>query len=106
MRTALLVLTVAPLLAFGQTDTPDSHDHPSVKRWPGSTITDGEYRDRDTFKFPVRDGASKSVEGTYLFNIYRLPPKVTCAQIVKSYEATFKAQGFAIHSGTAVPAED
>lgn len=104
-RNAVLLLVLVPFLALAE-DVPDSHDHPAVKRWPGSSITDAEYREAETFKFPVSDGATKKVEGRYLFNIYRLPPKVTCAQVARSFDAAFKALGFTVHSGTAAPAPD
>ena len=106
MRLVLFTLALAPVIALGQADTPGSHDHPAVKRWPGAVITDGEYRDSESFKFPLSDGLTKKVEGRYLFNIYRLPPRVTCAQLTRNYETAFKAQVFAQHSGTAVPAPD
>src|SRR4051812_10291147 len=99
------VLILAALL-LGQSDIPDAKDHPFVKRWPGSVITEAEARENDSFRFPVRDGDTKKVDGRYLLNIYRMPPKVTCAQLMKSYGATFKSKGLVLHSGVAVPAED
>lgn len=104
MRTALLLAALVPLAAAAQPDAHGTHDHPAVKRWPGAALTDGEYRQSETFRFPLKDGATKKVDGTYLFNIYRLPPRVTCAQVTRHYEGVFK--GFALHSGTAAPAED
>ena len=104
MNPGLAVFAVAALL--GQADVPDSHDHPAVKRWPSSTISDREYREHETFKFPIKDGATKPVEGKYLLNVYTLPPKITCAESIARFTEQFKASGLSTHSGRAAPAED
>lgn len=100
---------MAPLLALlllSQVDAAETHDHPAVKRWPKATITTGEYRAHESFKFPLKDGATKKVDGTFLLNVYRLPPRVTCAQAVQFFETQFKERRLAVHRGTAAPAED
>jgi OmpA-OmpF porin, OOP family len=109
MRLALLALLV-PVVAFGQdekpTDIENSHDHPIVKRWPGSVITTATYREFETYKFPTKDNESKPVEGKYTFLTYQTPPGASCTQITRNYENAFKAQGLALHKGKEPPADD
>ncbi len=106
MRAALILTGLVPLLALAQSDRDGTHDHPAVKRWPGSFITDSEVNDSESFKFPVKDRQTRTVEGKSLLNVYRLPPRVTCAQVSKSFAALFKSRLLANHSGVLAPAPD
>ena len=109
MRLSLLALLV-PAIAFGQDEKPvdieNSHDHPAVKRWPGSVITEANYREFESYKFPTRDGATKVVEGKYAFVQYQTAAGASCTQVIRNYENAFKAQGLAQHKGVDAPAEE
>ena len=108
MRLLPLALLV-PTIAFAQEEKPvdieNSHDHPAVKRWPGSIITVAAYREFETYNFPTKDGATKPVEGKYAFIQYQTPAGSSCTQVTRNYENAFKAQGLTIHKGTENPSE-
>jgi outer membrane protein OmpA-like peptidoglycan-associated protein len=107
---SLLLAVLLPMVAFAQdekpTDIENAKDHPAVKRWPGSVITVANSREFEAFKFPTKDGASKSVEGRYTFLQYLTPAGASCTQIVRNYENALKAQGLAVHKGSEAPADD
>ncbi len=106
----LPVLLLLPALALAQEEKPvdleNTHDHPAVKRWPGSVITVGDYREFESYKFPIKDGATKVVEGKYAYLQYQTAPGAGCTQITRNYENAFKAQGLAIHKGVDAPSEE
>lgn len=110
MRLPLLALLLLPVVAFGQDEKPvdieNAHDHPVVKRWPGSVITVATYRDFEAYKFPTKDGATKSVEGKYTFLQYQTAPGASCTQVIRNYENALKAQGLSLHKGSEPPSEE
>lgn len=108
MRLPLLAVLVCAI-AYAEDEKPvdieNSHDHPAVKRWPGSVITVFEARDFEAYKFPLKDGESKSVEGKYAFIQYQTPPGASCTQVVRNYENALKAQSLALHKGIEAPSD-
>ncbi|MBK5257467.1 MAG: OmpA family protein [Vicinamibacteria bacterium] len=111
MRFSLTVLLLlVPVTAFAQDEKPadieNVHDHPAVKRWPGSVITVANYREFEEYKFPIRDGETRIVEGKYSFIQYQTLPGASCTQITRNYENALKAQGLALHKGLDAPADD
>lgn len=105
----LIALALVPCAALAQEELPDelpgSHDHPLVKRYPGSVITEQEQTDSDTLQFPTGEAQVKSVEGRYFHAQYYFPSKASCADVLRKLEAGFKSAGLAVRSGEKRPAE-
>ncbi|MHB8879231.1 MAG: OmpA family protein [Myxococcaceae bacterium] len=112
---ALLALAL-PFAAQAQdsevpTDLEGSHDHPGVKRYPGSLITEFNQKEFEEFKFPTADDDDtgevkiKVVEGKYLSASYSFPLKASCTQVIRNFENAHKAAGLKLHSGKQAPLE-
>lgn len=94
------------------TDVAGSRDHPVVKRYPASVITQFKVMEFDSFKLPLadtkggRERATKAVEGKLHDATYMFPKGVSCTQIRRNYENAFKAAGMTLHAGTEPPWDD
>jgi outer membrane protein OmpA-like peptidoglycan-associated protein len=116
----LLSSLVLAMPAFAQeeeeelVDTEGSKDHPAVKRYPGSVISQFDQREFEAFDFPLADHPeserdprvkTKKVEGRYHRADYLFPPKASCTQVLRNYENAFKAAGLTMHSGKEAPGD-
>jgi len=107
----------APALAQeddAPTDVEGSKDHPAVKRYPGSIISEFNQQEFESFGFPLADDPTrqseplvktKTVEGRFHRANYLFPPKASCTQVLRNYENAFKAAGMTLHSGKEAPVE-
>jgi outer membrane protein OmpA-like peptidoglycan-associated protein len=88
-------------------DIPGSSDHPSVGRYEGSEIVG--YRTSDFDETQIIDGpfdpvdaagragaGFKTVEGRVILIYYRLPEGRSTLEVLRNYQASLKAKGFAI----------
>ena len=91
----------------GPTDVEGSKDHPAVKRYPGSVITEFSQKEFESFAFPVADTAegvkTKPAEGKFYFATLQYPAKTGCTQVRRNYENAFKAAGMTMHQGVNSP---
>jgi outer membrane protein OmpA-like peptidoglycan-associated protein len=96
------------------TDAEGSKDHPAVKRYPGSIISEFNQQEFQSFEFPLADDPTKQsdplvktkkVEGRFHRANYLMPPKASCTQVLRNYENAFKAAGLTLHSGKEAPFE-
>jgi outer membrane protein OmpA-like peptidoglycan-associated protein len=81
------------------------HDHPAVKRHPGSVLTELNEKDAESMPFPLSSAKTKTVEGKYYQAQYIYPLKATCAQVLQRYETAFKSAGLTTRSGEQRPSE-
>ena len=113
MRIILAIASVASLLfcspAQAQTppDQEGSHDHPAIKRYPGSWI-EREFQDKEfeEASFPVEDGAEGKVEkaeGKFFRAMYHFPPKASCTQVLRNFENAFQGAGMKVRKGKYLP---
>jgi OOP family OmpA-OmpF porin len=111
-RLCLLSALLAAAPALAQEDMEGSKDHPAVKRYPGSFITDFREAEFETFEFPIADEPgkegdiqtkTKTVEGRYHQADYEFPEKTSCTQVLRNYENAFKAAGLKMYKGKEPP---
>jgi outer membrane protein OmpA-like peptidoglycan-associated protein len=118
VRFILLSSLVLAVPAFAQeeeeplVDLEGSKDHPAVKRYPGSVITEFTQQEFEAFDFPLADDSAsegelqvktKKVEGRLHRANYLFPRKTSCTQVLRNYENAFKAAGMTLHSGKEAP---
>jgi len=93
-----------PGAALAQADAEGSRDHPTVKRYPGSYISDGfQEKEFEGADFPVSAGKCQRAEGKYFAAIYRYPEKTSCTQVLRNYENALRAAKATVHTGTELP---
>jgi outer membrane protein OmpA-like peptidoglycan-associated protein len=111
-RFCLLSGLLAASPALAQEDAEGSKDHPAVKRYPGSHITEFREAEFESFEFPTGDDPQregdartkfKQVEGRYFMADYEFPEKTTCTQVIRNYENAFKAAGMKMYRGSEPP---
>ncbi len=109
----LVLIAVLPCAAWAEEEEEDelpeevsgAHDHPAVKRFPGSVITEFEEKEQETLQLPISDTETRAVEGRYFHAQYHFPAKASCAQVLATFGKTFKSRGLTVRSGNKRPAE-
>jgi outer membrane protein OmpA-like peptidoglycan-associated protein len=111
-RLCLLSCLALSSQALAQEDVEGAKDHPAVKRYPGTVITNFEQKEFEEFEFPLADDPEKGgdapvkvkkVEGRYYLADSDYPENTTCTQVIRNYENAFKAAGLTLHKGTQPP---
>jgi OOP family OmpA-OmpF porin len=111
-RLFLLAGLLVSSTVLAQEDVEGAKDHPAVKRYPGSIITEFREAEFETFEFPVADDPERdadarvkirTVEGRYYQVDIEYPEKTTCTQVIRNYENAFKAAGLKLYSGKEPP---
>lgn len=100
----LLALALLPAAPRAEEDLEGSKDHPAVKRFPGSSIySDYLEKEFEGSDFPVSGTACEHAEGKFYTAVYQFPPKTSCTQIIRNYDAALQAAKLTLRRGTDVP---
>lgn len=104
MAMLALAFSLPPMAARAEEDVEGSHDHPAVKRFPGSYISGSfEEREFEGADFAVSASKCERAEGKYFTALYVYPPKISCTQVIRNYENAFRAARLTVYTGTALP---
>lgn len=96
-RSQILLALTAMALSLGPAAAQDEpeKDHPSVPRFPGFFMESAKVTDFDSFEFPTGEN-DKTVEGKswqYTYQLKEGAKKPSELEVIRNYEAQFKARG-------------
>jgi outer membrane protein OmpA-like peptidoglycan-associated protein len=97
------LLAFAPSLAVAEEDVEGAKDHPAVKRYPGSYITDFQEKEFESYPFAISETAFERAEGKLQVALFQFPKTQSCTQVLRNFENALRAAGFKIHTGRAIP---